>query len=410
MKLTNKKLAAAIGIAALGLSSQAGAVVVVGGNNGWEVSFDGNINAFYQTINCDTGCVSAGGEDSSRVTSGFLPAFFSFNVKSPTVNGLTGSGRISFAPTIHTGKNHTQLFGGTSGIQGAAIDTREVVANIDGSFGTISFGRTLSLFGRKAILKDMTLFGTGGSIGTGNVPDAGTVTTGRVGYGYVYPDFQTRISYATPVTNGFQAEVGLYDPAEPGGASTTFETDTPRFEGEVSYATAFSGGSMNVWADFTWQETTALAGGAATAGADYDSTGFGVGGQVAASGFEATAYYYTGDNLGTVVQFAAAAPVNVTGSFEDTDNDGYYVQGTYTFNGKTKVGLSYGESTQDAISATVVAGGVGEIDQQMWSVGVYHDVNSWLRLIAEYNDAETETANVTTQEYDSFAVGAFLFW
>ena len=49
------KLATAVSIAAvsLGLSATADAVVVVGGDNGWEVSFDGNINAFYTITDAD---------------------------------------------------------------------------------------------------------------------------------------------------------------------------------------------------------------------------------------------------------------------------------------------------------------------------------------------------------------------
>ena len=65
-------------------------------------------------VGCGAGCEVAGavgdydkgymGEshdvNNQRVTSGYLPAFFSFNVKSPTVDGMTGSARISFAPVI----------------------------------------------------------------------------------------------------------------------------------------------------------------------------------------------------------------------------------------------------------------------------------------------------------------------
>ncbi|MGE4615715.1 MAG: porin, partial [Gammaproteobacteria bacterium] len=116
-----------------GLSAPAGAVVVVGGDDGWEVSFDGNVNAFYTVGDYDAGYVTETADmDSSRVHSGFLPAFFSFNVKSPTVGGLTGTGRISFAPVIHTSGAKTQLSaqsnatGNLSGIEGATIDTREV--------------------------------------------------------------------------------------------------------------------------------------------------------------------------------------------------------------------------------------------------------------------------------------------
>ncbi len=413
MNFNKSKIAAAVGAAALALSTQAGAVVVVGGDNGWEVSFDGNVNAFYTNINYDK-CTNAGAactgtfvaEDSSRVTSGFLPAFFSFNVKSPTVNGLTGSARISFAPAIQTNKG-TNSIGSSGGLVGAQIDTREVLGNVAGSFGTISFGRTLGIFGRQAILKDMTLFGVGQTLGA---VDFGTVTAGRIGHGYVYPDFEARISYKTPNMNGFQAEVGMYDPIEGTlGGGSGVETDTPRFEGELTYASAFSGGSFNLWADFLWQQSEMTVA-TTNPGQDWDSYGVGVGGQVAASGFEAVGYYYDGQNLGTGLK--SFTPGIVAGTtLNDLDQDGWYAQGSYTFNGKTKVGFSYGESNQDAD----VASASPDVSNEMWTIGVYHDVNSWLKLIAEYSDVDdtvktAANAPVSDREYSLFSVGAFIFW
>ena len=426
-QFTKTKLAAAVGTAtmAMALAAPAGAAVVVGGDNGWEISFSGNVNAFYQHINCDTGCSSAGGgEDSSRVTSGFLPAFFTFSAKSPTVNGLTGSARFSFAPTIQTAKQHTDLAGagpagiGGSGIEGATIDTREVVADISGSFGTISYGRTLSHFGRQAILKDMTLFGVGGMHGGLSVTDSGVVTTGRVGLGYVYPNFESRLAWTSPNMNGFGLSVGIYDPAEPslGAAPNQLETDVPRFEGEVMYTTAYTNGAASIWVDGTWQEVEVNAAGISMNGADYDREGWGAGAQASMSGFELTGYYYDGDNLETTLGFLTTPATSLAGvpnttaptQFEDSDNDGFYVQGTYTFNGRTKVGVSYGESNEDGDTF------YNEVEQDMWTVGVYHDITSWLRVMAEYSEAETEvtTAGVsaTTLEYDSFSVGSFILW
>ncbi|MGR9092198.1 MAG: hypothetical protein ACU85U_16635, partial [Gammaproteobacteria bacterium] len=113
------KLATAVSIAAvgLGLGATADAVVVVGGDNGWEVSFDGNINAFYTITDGDelysalgfTSGANTNDIDQSRVQTGLLPAFFSFNVKSPTVNGLTATGRFSFAPQIQNGNVKNQI-------------------------------------------------------------------------------------------------------------------------------------------------------------------------------------------------------------------------------------------------------------------------------------------------------------
>jgi len=41
-------------------------------------------------------------------------------------------------------------------------------------------------------------------------------------------------------------------------------------------------------------------------------------------------------------------------------------------------------------------------------VGVYHDVNSWLKLVAEYNDQDTDTLGIG--EIQNFSVGGFLLW
>lgn len=448
------RLASAVAAAALGLgmTSAANAVVVVGGDNGWEVSFDGNINAFYVMADNDAGFNNLGlgapiannafagnSEDISRVTSGFLPAFFSFNVKSPTVNGLTATGRFSFAPTINNSTTKNQLYASgnlngdsLNGIQGASIDTREVVVNVDGSFGTVSFGRTLSIFGRQAILNDMTLFG----VGMQNM-DGGAVTAGRIGRGYTYPNFNARFSYKTPVFSGFQAEAGLYDPSveELHGASrgvaaldgTTGildQTDTPRFEGELTYSTTFSNGAFKAWVDGLWQDMENTAAGATD---DATVSAWGAGATASYMGFALTGYYYDGEGLGRSLQFAGGVACNVAGTLcEEAENDGYYVQGTYTFNGKTKLGASYGKSTQDAFSASATAAGLvtngaatnQDVELDMWTVGVYHDVNSWLKLIAEYSKSENDySANVNdpltfsgSTESDTFSLGTFFVW
>ena len=424
----------------LGLTSAANAVVVVGGDNGWEVSFDGNINAFYVMSDNDAGWNNLGlgaapvangqfagtSEDISRVTSGFLPAFFSFNVKSPTVNGLTATGRFSFAPTINNSTNKTEVYAGgglgnfgNGGIQGASIDTREVVVNVDGGFGTVSFGRTLSIFGRQALLNDMTLFG----VGMANMDGAG-VTAGRIGRGYTYPNFNARFSYKTPVFSGFQAEFGLYDPSVEqlnNRANTVLnQTDTPRFEGELTYATTFANGSFKAWFDGLWQdlESTTI-----TATDDATVSAWGAGATASYMGFALTGYYYDGEGLGRSLQFVGGTACNAAGTLcEEAENDGYYVQGTYTFNGKTKVGGSYGQSTEDAYSAAAVAAGLTsglpnqDVELNMWTVGVYHDVNSWLKLIAEYSNSENDySANGAgtfsgSTESDTFSLGTFFVW
>lgn len=396
MKLIKRtKLAAAIGTAALAgaLSAPANAAIVLGGDNGWEVSYGGFINLFYTqsdfTFEAPNGVPEAS-EDSAHLNEGLLPAFHTLTAKSPEIGGLKGTAQITFAPDSSGAKNKRLNKGG------AEIDMREVFFNVSGDFGTISAGRTLALFQRQAILKDMTLFGMGALAG----PDGGGTGLGRIGFGYVYPDFRTRFTYKTPDINGFNLEVGIFDPQE--GASAA-ETDTPQFQAEATYTHGFEGGSFNAWFGLLWQEQEITASALGGTG-DVESFGYNIGVDVKFGGFNVVGSYYDGEALGALL-FAlgggdawACSATNC----DEADNDGFYLQGSYTFNGKTKVGISYGGSYQDNNAA-----GAPDVDNELWTVGVYHDVNSWLKVVAEYNEHNSDFLG---NEAESFSVGAFILW
>ena len=379
------------------LSMPANAAVVLGGSDGWEVSYGGFINLFYTQSDFGT-------EDSAHLQEGLLPSFHTMTVNTPEVNGLKGTGQITFAVDSSAEKsgrlNKSGLFGTTSN-----IDMREVFFNVSGDFGTISVGRTLALFGRQAILKDYTLFGMGAMVG----PDGGGTGLGRIGYGYVYPDFRTRFVYQTPDMNGFQLSVGIFDPQEPGGliapaTGWVSETDTPQFQAEATFNSAFEGGNFSGWAGFIWQEQE-ITGSPAGGTGDIETVGWNIGAEVTASGFNIGGHYYDGEALGVILH-------NSGGGFgfncsamgcKEADNDGFYVQAGYTFNGTTKIGGGYGESRQDATA-------YGSADQEgtLWTVGVYHDVNSWLKVIAEYGNYDHTILG--QDDVDTFSIGGFLLW
>ena len=400
MKTYTTKLTAILSTLALvgALSMPTNAAVVLGGADGWEVSYGGFINLFYTQSDFGT-------EDSAHLNEGLLPSFHTMVVKTPEVNGLTGTGQITFAVDSSAEKgsrlNKSGLFGTTSN-----IDMREVFFNVAGDFGTISAGRTLALFGRQAILKDITLFGVGYLVG----PDGGGTTLGRIGAGYVYPDFRTRFVYQTPDMNGFQLSVGIFDPQEPGGllggaAGWGSETDTPQFQAEATFNSAFEGGSFSGWAGFLWQEQEITASPAGGTG-DVESVGWNVGASVAAQGFSMTGQYYDGEALG-VILFSSGGGFgfncSATGCSE-ADNDGFYVQAAYTFNGTTKIGGGYGESRQDADAMY----GIPKWESDLWTVGVYHDVTSWLKVVAEYGNYSHDILG--HDDVDTFSIGGFLLW
>ena len=396
MKTYTTKLAATLSTLVLvaAFSMPTNAAVVLGGADGWEVSYGGFINLFY--TQSDFEFADGTSEDSAHLQEGLLPSFHTMTVKTPEVNGLTGTGQITFAVDTSAEKSGRLNKSGVLGT-GSNIDMREVFFNVSGDFGTISAGRTLALFQRQAILQDLTLFGMG-YIGT---PDGGGTGLGRIGAGYVYPDFRTRFVYQTPDMSGFQLSVGIFDPQEPLGANIS-ETDTPQFQAEATYNSSFEGGSFSGWAGFLWQEQEIMASDS-TPGGDVESVGWNVGATVNASGFSVTGSYYNGEALGSVL-FALgggdAFNCNDMGCNE-ADNDGFYVQSSYTFNGTTKIGGGYGESRQDADMMY----DIGKVERELWTVGVYHDVNSWLKVIAEYSNFDSGAG-----ETDTFSLGGFLLW
>ena len=66
------------------------------------------------------------------------------------------------------------------------------------------------------------------------------------------------------------------------------------------------------------------------------------------------------------------------------------------------MGLSWGYSAQDDNAACAP-----DVDNELWTVGVYHDVNSWLKVIAEYNEHNSDFLG---NDAESFSVGAFVLW
>jgi predicted porin len=444
MNFKKTKLAAAVGAGAMALALSAPAnAVVLGGDNGWEVSLTGTINLFASFMDFatddDGGASTDGSEDSFHLQEGLLPAFFTFKAKSPTINGLTGTAQVSFAPDSSSAKNTRNDKGGS------AIDMREVFFKVDGSFGAVTVGRTLGLYQRQAILKDMTLFG----VGAQTTPDNGGTTLGRIGYGYIYPEFRTRIGYTTPNINGFVLDLAMFDPQEPIGttAHQNWETDMPQFQGELTYNTTWEGASLGFWVGGIWQtmDCQEWGGGGSFGGSSgcsgdndaahgdsIDSWGWNVGADIAFSGFNFVGNFYSGEALG--MGFFAAAPGSgrnnsdiaggiLAGGYDcssdtgcdEADNDGFYLQGTYTWN-KTKFGISYGESNQDGQVGSGTDLNFRELSNEMWTVGVYHDVNSWLKVVAEYSDQQSTTessdGSFTTDSLDvqTFSVGGFIFW
>src|SRR2546429_1578305 len=216
-----KRLALLLLAVAVLLPAAANAQLVMQMSNGWSFSFAGNVNAFwvYSKINNS-------GPANSSVRTGLLPAFATFEAKGKE-SGMNLGIHFGFAPQIQNAGVHDQF-----DVQsGAAIDMRQVYLTLGLKNGSqILAGRELGLFGRQNILNDMTLFGVG-AVGIG-LGQAGGTTLGRIGFGYIYPNFNAQVTYSTKPGRS-QLSLGIFQPSILPGS---FEfTSVPRGEGEITH-------------------------------------------------------------------------------------------------------------------------------------------------------------------------------
>src|SRR6266566_177663 len=185
-------------------------------SNGWSFSFAGNVNAFWVFTKENTNLTSLSKTSNSSLRTGLLPAFATFEAKGKEA-GMTLGIHFGFAPQINNGAAHDNFGVGTQA--GAQIDMRQVYLTLGGDWGQILAGRELGLFSRQNILNDQTLFGVG-AVGIGNAQAAGT-TLGRIGYGYIYPNFVSQVTYSTRGGHPAQLSIGLVQPSVLGQVGIT---------------------------------------------------------------------------------------------------------------------------------------------------------------------------------------------
>lgn len=375
-----KKLVLASMVAAAAVAAPAQAVTVMA-EDGWTLGVSGSINQFAVFTEND----AAGGDDIREVRDGLLPAFLNFDLKAPTMNGLDLAAHISFSP-------------GTNSSSYDAFEQREVYFTVDGSFGQVLMGKALGLYGSHNILTEQTLYGVG--YGTGG---NGTTTLGGIALGYDYAAWRSQIRYTTPDMNGFKAAFAVVDGSSVSGRLPqngnlpfsslatgqgqpgTPDTDDFRYEGDLSYAGAFDGGSYSLWLSGVIEDRDSF---------NEDLQQWTTGGTLKVGGFEFMAQYSDSEDGTTVTA-------------QDADGklewDQYVVQAGYRFAGTTLVSANYSELEDKS------AGAINGADEsERITLGVYHDVNSNLKLVAEYTKVENDDSDVLDQ--DIFAIGGFMFF
>ena len=159
-----------------------------------------------------TGGLACTGDNSASVRNGLLPAALVFSASSRQ-DDYDVNVTIGFYPGINSsaaaGVNGAGL---PAALQTPGIDARQAFFTFgDVSWGTVKIGRDIGLFGKDAILDDMTLLGVGTA--SGNAAP-GNTSLGRIGIGYIYTDWQPQITYTSPTWNGFSASAGVFQPLD----------------------------------------------------------------------------------------------------------------------------------------------------------------------------------------------------
>ncbi len=345
----HKKLGMAVaGAFALCGASAAHAFNVKAGD--WDLSVAGEVNAFYTYNHCDNNantvvggfaCVTSQTNQFSSIESGLLPSAIVFSAKT-TQEGFDLGVTFGFYPGISST--------GNGALQGSFINMRQNFFTFgDKDMGTIKMGRDLGIFGSDAILSDLTLLGVGAPAAS---PAPGTTTLGRIGFGYIYADWLSQITYITPSWDGLQLSAGVFQPmvmtSAPfgGGAGATLNGHSmPMFQAKGTYDFSAMDVKGRAWVGGLMQRSMAniaagdaLALSATNRGITAEAGEAGVKASVA--GFDAVLYAYQARGVGTTGLF--------TGGFNGANgnkrnSDGGYAQLQYSI-GKWKPGISYGFS------------------------------------------------------------------
>lgn len=170
-----------------------------------------------------------------RIRTGFVGNVIGFGVKRQVTPTLSITGYYAMTTVINTSNRRKYL--------PVLVDARETHATIEGSFGSLRFGRQATLYNRGAT--ELTyLYGFAYGLGwPGNISDVGDLNgnpgSAHVGFGVLANGFGGGVVYGTPNLAGLKLDVGLFDSLSFPG--TLWERNRwPRPEAEMTFETPFN--------------------------------------------------------------------------------------------------------------------------------------------------------------------------
>lgn len=429
---THIKLAIALGVAMwmVPLPKAVAGVEVNAGD--WKIDFSGNVNAFYVFAGCDNsandavvGGLACTGDHASSVRNGLLPAALVFNATT-----RQDDFDIDVTVGLYPGINSSAAAGVNgpglpSALATPGIDARQVYFTFgDTSWGTVKMGRDIGLFGKDAILDDMTLLGVG-STGGNSAPS--NTSLGRIGIGYIYTDWQPQITYTSANYNGFVVSGGIFQPLNATGAAagavrpgqpadaSYHSHHVPQFQIGGSYSwgdpKATDTLSGKAWLDVISQRGKAskadIAANQVGAATSFTGTAGDGGVKLDIAGFEGVLYGYIGKGVGTTGFYVL--PTSSSG--QKRKSDGGYVQATYKIN-KLKVGLSYGLSELKLADDEKAFEAQSDLLKRNSSevLGLYFSLTKNVTLVGEYIHTKSDAWNGNSASDNNVAIGGILFF
>lgn len=215
------------------------------------------------------------------------------------------------------------------------VDVREGYTRVEGTWGSVSIGRQLTLFSRGAAQIDF-LYGHGYGVGW---PAAGVQSgpaAGHVGTGVLGPGFAAGAIYSSPSRSGLQINVGIFDPVALQGAWD--RTKWVRPESEITFDSELgSRARVHFFVNGGYQKVYRISEPDSTSSSAY---GVGYGGRVEVGPVHLGVAGHYGQGLGLSYALETTeAAYDASPLHRLRKSDGYYAQGQLAL---SKVDLNAG--------------------------------------------------------------------
>jgi len=360
-----------------------------------------NIAGLYKML--PMGAIGQGDVRATRVRSGFLPNIFGFGMRRKLTDRTTLSGYMAIWAPIENENERSFV--------PVFPDAREGWVRIEGPGGTLTVGRSLTLFSRGATQIDFLYghrYGVGNPAGFDSQGPAG----GFVGYGVIASTFEAGIVYATPNFHGLMLTAGYFDPSRFVGLFWD-RTELGRPEAEATYDHALGHlGLVHLFANGAFQKVYA------TGSARSDSVwGVGWGGRLELSVFRLGIAGHYGQGLGFDYALSGSnAVVELANTQALRKFDGYYVQ-TMVVLGRVDGSAGAGVTRVHEVIADVTADpntgmiSMSVLKQRVGIAGgvVYHLADN-LHLDVDYFRADADWWLGESQVVNTINTGITLTW